>query len=752
MNNLLPVLILNEVIILPNQEIKIDLNNEFSKKVIWASAKNELNKVLVIAPINTLESSPSIEDLPRVGVVAKVKSKVELPNNKLRVIIKGEERVSINKYYQNKNTNVLKCSFNVIELPSFSKVNETAIQRKLIELTKNYILLNKNVSNSILKTLDERKSLSDITDIITSFLPFSFSKKLSYMETINPLTRAENLINDLNEEILVTNIDRELDEKLTQSIENGQREYILKEKLKEINSELGITKENEIASLKEKLSSLSLEEKTYNKLLNEINKYSTCSEFSPEAAVIKNYLDTVLNLPWNSETVLNTDIKKIKNELDATHYGLVELKERICEYAYFLSKNTQLSAPVICLLGAPGVGKTSSAYSIAKALNREFIKISVGGLNDSTELIGSRRTYLGASAGKIMQGIIKCKVKNPVILIDEVDKMVKDYKGDPASTLLEILDSTQNKYFIDNYIEEPFDLSKVMFILTANSLDNIPSTLLDRLEIINMDNYLTSQKIDIAKNYLIKDIFSEYKAEIKISKEVLEFVIENYTKEPGVRELKRLLEKLIRKVIVNEPNAKSITILHVNKYLDNRNINYLPEITTSGIANILAYTTVGGRLSHIEVVKYKGIGKVTITGCAGEILKDSINVVISFLANNYNIDLKNQDLHFHFLESYVKKDGPSAGVSIAVALMSLIKNKKISSQIAFTGELSLKGDILPVGGLKEKVVAATTEGITKVFVPSANAFEVANISENITNNIEIVLVSNFTEIYDALFK
>ena len=752
MNNLLPVLILNEVIILPNQEIKIDLNNEFSKKVIWASAKNELNKVLVIAPINTLESSPSIEDLPRVGVVAKVKSKVELPNNKLRVIIKGEERVSINKYYQNKNTNVLKCSFNVIELPSFSKANETAIQRKLIELTKNYILLNKNVSNSILKTLDERKSLSDITDIITSFLPFSFSKKLSYMETINPLTRAENLINDLNEEILVTKIDRELDEKLTQSIENGQREIIIKEKLKEINSELGITKENEIASLKEKLSSLSLEEKTYNKLLNEINKYSTCSEFSPEAAVIKNYLDTVLNLPWNSETVLNTDIKKIKNELDATHYGLVELKERICEYAYFLSKNTQLSAPVICLLGAPGVGKTSSAYSIAKALNREFIKISVGGLNDSTELIGSRRTYLGASAGKIMQGIIKCKVKNPVILIDEVDKMVKDYKGDPASTLLEILDSTQNKYFIDNYIEEPFDLSEVMFILTANSLDNIPSTLLDRLEIINMDNYLTSQKIDIAKNYLIKDIFSEYKAEIKISKEVLEFVIENYTKEPGVRELKRLLEKLIRKVIVNEPNAKSITILHVNKYLDNRNINYLPEITTSGIANILAYTTVGGRLSHIEVVKYKGTGKVTITGCAGEILKDSINVVISYLANNYNIDLKNQDLHFHFLESYVKKDGPSAGVSIAVALMSLIKNKKISSQIAFTGELSLKGDILPVGGLKEKVVVATTEGITKVFVPSANAFEVANISENITNNIEIVLVSNFTEIYDALFK
>ena len=752
MNNLLPVLILNEVIILPNQEIKIDLNNELSKKVIFASGKNDLNKVLVIAPKNSLESSPSLEDLPKVGVIAFVKSKVELSNNKLRVILKGENRVSTNKYYRNQNTNVLKCSYNVIELPTFSKANETAILRKLIELTKEYISLNKNVSNSILKMLDDKKNLSDITDIITSFLPFNFNKKLLYMETINPLTRAENLINDLNEEILVTNIDRQLDEKLTESIENGQREYILKEKLKEINNELGINKETEIEKLKEQLASLSLESKTYNKLLNEINKYSTCSDFSPESSVIKNYLDTVLNLPWNVETTINTDIKKINTELNESHYGLVELKDRICEYAYFLSKNKDLSAPVICLLGAPGVGKTTSAYSIAKALNREFIKISVGGLNDSTELIGSRRTYLGASPGKIMQGIIKCKVKNPVILIDEVDKMVKDYKGDPASTLLEILDNTQNKYFVDNYIEEPFDLSKVMFILTANNIDNIPATLLDRLEIIKMDNYMTSQKIDIAKNYLIKGIFKELNCEIKISKEVLEYVIENYTKEPGVRELKRILERLIRKVIVNEPNAKSISILHVNKYLDGKNISYLPEITTCGIANILAYTTLGGRLSHIEVAKYKGTGKIIITGCAGEVLKDSINVVISYLINSYNIDLKNQDLHFHFLESYVKKDGPSAGASIACALMSLIKNKKIPSSVAFTGELSLKGDILPVGGIKEKISTSVTEGINKIFVPAANAYEVASISENITNNIEIVLVSSFNEIYETLFK
>ncbi|MDD5865331.1 MAG: endopeptidase La [bacterium] len=752
MNNLLPVFILNELVILPNQEIKIDLSNEHSKKIIKLSCKNNENKILVIAPKNSLESDPSIEDLPKVGVIALIKSKVELPNNNLRVILKGENRVSIQKYFQNKNTNILKCMVDVIDLPVFSKANETAIKRKLTQLLKEYITLNKNVSNSILKNINELKTLDYLTDIIASFLPFSFNKKLLYMETINPLNRANDLINDLNEEINICNIDRELDEHLQENIENGQREYILKEKLKEINKELGNTKESEISLLREKLAKLEIDEKTRYKLNNEIDKYSVCSDYSPESSVIKNYLDTILNLPWNksSEVCLNTS--KVSTILNESHYGLKEVKNRIIEYVYLLKKNPNISSPIICLLGMPGVGKTSIASSIAKALNRPFYKISVGGLNDSTELIGSRKTYLGSSPGKIMQAIIKCKVNNPVILIDEVDKMVKDYKGDPASTLLEILDDVQNKYFVDNYIEEPFDLSKVMFILTANNEEGIPLTLLDRLEIIKMDGYLVSQKIDIAKNYLVKNILKEYNSDLRVSKEVLEYVILNYTKEPGVRELKRVLDRLIRKVMVYEKDVKNITILHVNKYLENKEYNYLPEVTSCGIVNCLAYTTMGGKLSHIEVAKYKGTGKIIITGGAQEVLKESVQVVISYLISNYNIDLKSQDIHIHFMETALKKDGPSAGVSIAVALLSLINKKKIPSSIAFTGELSLKGDILPIGGLKEKITSAVEMGINKIYVPSANSGEVQNLMSEILDNIEIIMVNNFSQIYDGLFK
>ena len=752
MNNLLPVFILNELIILPNQEIKIDLSNELSKNVIKSSCKNNLNKVLVIAPKNSLESSPSLEDLPRVGVVSLVKSKVELPNGRLRVILKGEERVSIEKYFKNRNTNVLKCQTNVIELPTISKVNETAVKRKLVSLLKEYIALNKNVSNSILKKVSDTSDLGILTDIITSFLPFSFEKKLFFMETINPAIRASSLIDDLSEEINISNIDKQLNEKLQEKMENGQREYILKEKLNEINNELGFTKDNEIKSLKDKLSSLALPEKTNDKLLNEINKYYACSEFSPESSVIKNYLDTVLSLPWNEETTLNLNINKINSALNESHYGLEEVKNRVIEYVYLLKKNKNLRAPIICLIGYPGVGKTSIAQSIASALNREFVKISVGGLNDSTELIGTRKTYLGALPGKIIQSLIKCKVKNPIILIDEVDKMVKDYKGDPASTLLEILDETQNKFFVDNYIEEPFDLSKVMFILTANEEDKIPPALKDRLEIIYMDTYTLTQKIHIAKNYLLKSILKEYNCDLKINNEVIEYVISGYTKEIGVRELKRCLERLIRKVIVNEPNVKNVTILHANKYLINKNNDYIPEINTCGVANVLAYTTVGGRLSHIEVAKYKGNSKTIITGQTGEILKESVYVIISYLIANYNIDLKGYDLHLHFTPSSIKKDGPSAGISIACAILSLFNKQKLPRNVAFTGEISLKGDILPVGGLKEKIIAAKENGIVKFFLPSANGEELANIDSEILSNIEIVMVSNFSEIYSALFK
>ncbi len=750
--NHIPVFILNELVILPSQEIKIDLSNDMSKKIIKSASKNNDNRVLVIAPKNPLESDPSFEDLPSIGVIAKIKSKIELSSGNLRIILKGIQRVKIEKYFQNYSTGILKCSCVEVELPKFDAVRKTAVQRKLISSLKEYIDTNKSISNSILNGIDETSDLDTITDMITTFMPNTFAKKLEYMECINPLTRATMLIEDLQGEISFAMLDKELEEKLQENLENGQREYLLKEKLKEINKALGNTKEEEIESLENDINSLNFDDKTKEKLLNEVKKYANSSEYSPESSVIKNYLDTVLSLPWRKFSKENLDTKKIEEVLNSTHYGLKEVKDRIIEYAHLKSINPSLKAPVICLLGPPGVGKTSIAMSIAKALNREFFKISVGGLNDSTELIGSRRTYLGAAPGKIIQAIIKCKANNPVLLIDEVDKMVKDYKGDPASTMLEILDETQNKFFVDNYIEEAFDLSHVMFILTANDINTIPATLLDRLEVITLGSYTVYEKIDIARNYILKNILDEYKSDLKVNKDVIEYIVHNYTKEAGVRELKRVLEKLVRKVCVYEKDYKSITTNLAAKYLGKPLDEYLPKIRDYGITNTLAYTTVGGLISHVEVSKHKGTGKITITGSAGDILQESAKVAQGYIGSTYDVNVNDYDINIHFISNAQKKDGPSAGVSITVAMLSCFLNRVIDGNIGFTGEITLKGDILPIGGLKEKLIEASLKGIKTVYIPRANELDLADVPMNVFNDIDIKLVSSFSEIYDVLFR
>ncbi len=751
MNNQIPVLILHELIILPNQELKLDLSNEFSKKIIKVACKESNSEVLIIAPKSTNEADASLADLPTIGVIANIKSKIELSNQKMRVVLRGKERVRIEKYFQNPETSILKCSISLVELPLFDKAKEKSVLRKLISLVKEYISKDKSVGNSIISSIDKSEDLNVITDIITTFLPLSFDKKLSYMECINPLKRATNLIDDINEEISINDIDEELNEKLQESLENSQREFILREKLKEINNELGLSKDSDVLRYNELIDNLKVSKQTKNKLHHEVHKLSSASEYSPEAAVIKNYLDTVINLPWDNASKETTNSKEIISSLNETHYGLNDIKDRILEYVELKNRNKDLKSPIICFVGPQGVGKTSIAMSIAKALNREFYKISVGGLNDSTELIGSRRTYLGAAPGKIIQGILKCKVNNPLILIDEIDKMVKDYKGDPASVMLEILDETQNHLFTDNYIEEPFDISNVMFILTANNIENIPETLLDRLEIIELSSYSVYEKIDIAKNYLIKDILSEYKSELKINKEVIEYVVINYTKEPGVRELKKILEKLIRKVCVYDKDYKSITTALVNKYLGLKKPSFLPNIRDYGIANVLACINSGGVLTHVEVSKAKGKGNVIVTGNSGDILTESVKVVLGFLLSQYDIDNKDTDIYVHFLENAKKKEGPSAGVAIAVAMLSTFEKKLIPPDVAFTGEITLKGDILPVGGIKEKVLASAANGIKKIFIPKANENDLIGIPIDIIDSLVIRMVNNFSEVYEEIF-
>lgn len=740
------LILMRNLVIFPNQEVKIDFKSEISKKIIEQACNEDASLVLVVAPLNDKNT------LPKVGVVAKVKSKIQLTNNNLRVNFRGIKRVVVEKYYNKNSKDILNAKIMDIEIPKLNSTQEMALKRKLIDLLKEYINRSPEISNAIISSLENTRDLNSLTDKIVSFMNFETEKKLTYMQMINPLKRAESLAIDLQKEIEVLKLEEKINEKVSESIDVGQKEYILREKLKEIKNELGekSLKDEDIEKFNSIIETLHLNERTYKKLKNEILKYEVASEMSPETNVLRNYIDLVLSLPWNNTSVENTNVDKIKKSLNKTHYGLDEIKQRVIEYAGVKKLNPNINNPIICLVGPPGVGKTSIASSIAAALNREFIKISVGGLNDSTELIGSRRTYLGASPGKIIQSIRKCGTKNPVILIDEVDKMVKDYKGDPASTLLEILDPVQNTVFVDNYIEEPFDLSKVFFILTANIESDIPSTLIDRLEIINLNSYTSYDKLSITKKYLLPKIFKDYGInKIDIDDELLNIIINNYTYESGVRDLDRILRKYIRRIILDDLNVQDVkTILGEYKYKTQNVI----EDTEPGVSNALAYTPLGGIVTKIETVKMHGTGNIIITGMPGKTLEESVSVALDFLKTNYSMNMSNSDIHIHFLDATSKKDGPSAGAAIAIALMSLYLDKSIPSNVAFTGEISLRGNISKVGGIKEKIIGAINAGITTIYMPEDNLPDLESIPKKIMKNIDIIGVKTYNQIYKDVFK
>lgn len=750
----IPVIILKKIVLLPNQEIKLELSNELSAKTIKEANLNYNGKLLIISPIDSKEEDPSVEDLPKVGVLAKIKSKI-LINSNIQVKIKGIKRVAVNRYF-NDVENILYTEAMSIEIPALIKDEEKAIIKKLIETLKKYIDLAHHASNDILNFLSKESNLDVITDTIVSYLPFDINKKLEYMQNINPLKRAKSLIVDINEEIKLLEIDEELDDKVNKSFSIDQKNFILKEKLKVIKQELGENSHQEQTAKKfrDTLDKLKIDKDIKDKIKREIDKFEITNESSPELSIIETYIENVLSLPWNKSTKENANFNLVMQSLNETHYGLEKIKERITEYVAIKNINKDIKSPIICLVGPPGVGKTSIAMSIAKALNRKFYKISVGGLNDSTELIGSRRTYLAAAPGKIIQGIKRANSNNPVILIDEVDKMVKDYKGDPASTLLEILDPVQNKYFIDNYIEEPFDLSKVLFILTANYINDIPITLLDRVEIIELNSYTLFEKKDIAKKYLLPNIFAEHiiiDESIRFSDELLYFIINNYTKEAGVRELERILTTLVRKMAIN--NIKTINKEKVIKLL-----GYPPfceeliDENKWGVVNSLAYTNIGGLVTKTEVIEYKGNGNIKITGNVGMTMKESIEVIISYIKSKYKYNFNNIDLHFHFLDSAIKKDGPSGGLSIAVALISLFEKKIILNDVAFTGELTLNGKILRIGGLKEKLIGAYNKNIKVVYIPKQNCDDLKDIPKIVLESMEIKTVENFDEVYEIFFK
>ena len=766
MNNYLPVMILKDLIILPNQEIKVETRKD--DILVTVSNKHHNGNLLLVCPRDTLEEEPSINDLPNIGVVGSIKNTIDLPNGNVRLTVIGTTRVKIDEYRRlEDNKNIIMAITSGLTNIKNDIVSETALKRKLIKTLTNYINISHTISNSVLSQIAQINDLSKLTDIVANFIPLSFEKKVNYMNEFDPIKRATNLIYDISVEIEVCELDYKIEDTLREEMESNQREYILREKLKYIKKELGEDKDSKKVQddYFTMLDDLVMSTPTKNKIALEIKKLDYLPEGHPERAIVQNYLDAILSLPWNKMGVEELDLEKVKKALTKSHYGLQDVKNRILEYVALKRRNPNIKSPILCLVGAPGVGKTSISIAIAKALNREFYKLSVGGLNDVTELMGSRRTYLGSNMGKIMQAIKKCQVKNPVILIDEIDKMVKNYNGDPASALLEIIDPEQNYLFTDNYLEEPFDISNVMFIASANDIENIPPALFDRLEIIELSSYTLEEKIDIAKKYLLPSIFKNYLVsgrDVKIGDDVIKEIVVSYTNEAGLRNLKRCLEQIMRKLILeydDETLKLNITIEMVTKYLGAKKFEETKplDINKAGIINALAYTPLGGVVMEIEACLFDGKGEIITTGSLGNVITESIEVAISYIrsnkdyfkVNDYYFD--NRNIHIHFLEGATPKDGPSAGVSITTSLLSLLLNKPISKEIAMTGEIGLNGEVLEVGGIKEKLIGAYNNGIKTIFIPKSNTKNLEEIPKDILNKLTIYGVSNYEEIFTKIF-
>lgn len=766
----LPVILLKNLVLLPYQEVRVEIKSEVSKKVTEISKLYHDSEVLIVCPLNSLEEKPDTSDLPRIGVVGKIKSIIDLPNGNMRVIIYGQYRVKVISYVNYSNEeDILDSIITNIEVHD-SEIECSAYQRKLMSELESYVNKNPFVTNSIMSQIRNNISLDKLTDLIGNFLPLSFEKKLNLMLDASSISRSKLLIKELAIESAVMDLEGHIETEIKKGLDDTQKEFILKEKLKVIKSELGQndTKDDDVSKFKERLENGLFPERIKAKLITEIERYNATSEVSPDAGVIRNYIEYLLSVPWYNETKDEKDLLRIEKKLNESHYGMDNAKLRIVEYIAVKSISPDINSPILCLVGPPGVGKTTFAESISYALNRKFVKISLGGMSDSSELVGHRRAYIGSNPGKIVSSLIRCESNNPVFLLDEVDKLKKDYKGDPASTLLDILDVSQNKRFVDNYIDEEIDLSKILFILTANDISSIPAALLDRLEIIDLTGYTDSEKLLICENYLIPNILKKAGLKntvIKFETPAIIKIIEEYTNEAGVRELERCISKITRKVITEHIKAsRKIVSVRIKEadlphYLEQElySTKKTKKITSSGVVRAVACNKSGGTTLDIECSSFKGNGKYTFTGSLGDITKESIEVAISYIKSNsklLNIDedfFMTHDIHIHFTEGSSPKDGPSAGIAITTAILSHIKNQKISDEISMTGEITLKGDILKVGGIKEKSIACFRNKIKTLYIPEDNKNDINWLEKDLKETIEFVTINNYEELFKKIF-
>ena len=765
-NKSIPLIPLRGLTIFPDMVIHFDAGREKSVKAVEKAMENS-EYIFLAAQKDERKENPEQADISKIGTVSKIKQLIKLPNNTIRVLVEGVKKGIIKEFLDNEDY------FEVVieEINEEYPKEDAEIEAHFKMLKKTFITFVKllgDESNEMPLNIENEDDISEFTNMVSGYLPIEYRKKQELLETLDINKRIEKLLVIIENEIKVVRVQRKLASKVKKSADDSQKEFYLREQLKFIQEELGedFDEAKELNELREKINSSKMSKLAKEKCLEELKRLKSISMATSEGNSIKTYLDWVLDIPWGKYTRESVDIEKVEKILNEEHYGLEDVKERILEYLSVKKISGSSKGPILCLVGPPGVGKTSIASSIAKAINRKYVRMSLGGMSDEAEIRGHRRTYVAAIPGRIIYGLKEAKSMNPLMLLDEIDKLSSNYKGNPADALLEVLDSEQNKTFRDNFIELPTDLSKVLFITTANSLETIPRPLLDRMEVVEVSGYTYEEKFHIAKEHLIAKQIEKNglkESELTFQNGAIEQLIRSYTREAGVRELERKIGDICRKAAKEilecredgrEETKVKVTASNIEKYLGKRKYttdlaNKKPEV---GIVRGLAWTSVGGDTLQIEVNVMPGKGDIDLTGQMGDVMKESAIIGMSYvrsIGKEHKIDpsmFKENDFHIHIPEGAVPKDGPSAGITMATAIFSAVTGKPVRCDLAMTGEITLRGNVLPIGGLKEKILAARMAGIKEVLVPSENKKDVEEIPEEIRNGITITYVKTMKDV------